>query len=85
MSGKKFVRSKNKRRGGQYRAEKQVLYYVWFICIFFSVSTSLGLSLIHYFFSFFSMIQEAHVGVGVFGKEGTQAVRSSDFAIRKFR
>lgn len=31
-----------------------------------------------------SMIQEAHVGVGIFGKEGTQAARSSDFAIRKF-
>ena len=30
------------------------------------------------------MIQEAHVGVGIFGKEGTQAARSSDFAIRKF-
>ena len=28
-----------------------------------------------------SMIQEAHIGVGVMGKEGTQAVRSSDYAI----
>lgn len=31
-----------------------------------------------------SMIQEAHVGVGVFGKEGRQAVNSSDFAIGRF-
>jgi len=32
-----------------------------------------------------SMIQEAHIGVGIFGKEGTQAARSSDYAIREFR
>jgi len=31
-----------------------------------------------------SMIQEAHVGVGIFGNEGTQAARSADFAIRMF-
>lgn len=31
-----------------------------------------------------SMIQEAHVGIGVFGKEGRQAVNSSDFAIGRF-
>lgn len=31
-----------------------------------------------------SMIQEAHVGVGIFGKEGRQAVNSSDFAIGRF-
>jgi len=28
-----------------------------------------------------SMIMEAHIGVGLFGKEGTQAVRSGDFAV----
>lgn len=32
-----------------------------------------------------SMIQEAHVGVGVVGKEGTQAARASDYSIRQFR
>eukprot|EP00727_Mastigamoeba_balamuthi_P007991 m51a1_g3812 putative probable phospholipid-transporting atpase id isoform x2 (1077) ;mRNA; r:257639-262020 len=32
-----------------------------------------------------SMIQTAHIGVGIFGREGTQAVRSSDYAIRQFR
>jgi len=31
------------------------------------------------------MIQEAHIGVGIFGKEGTQAARSSDYAIQEFR
>lgn len=32
-----------------------------------------------------SMIQEAHVGIGISGKEGRQAVNSSDFAIKRFR
>jgi phospholipid-transporting ATPase len=32
-----------------------------------------------------SMIQEAHVGVGIFGREGTQAARASDYAIHQFR
>ena len=32
-----------------------------------------------------SMIQTADVGVGIFGREGTQAARASDFAIRQFR
>jgi phospholipid-transporting ATPase len=32
-----------------------------------------------------NMIQEAHLGVGISGKEGTQAVQSSDFAISQFR
>jgi len=31
-----------------------------------------------------SMIREADVGVGIFGKEGSQAVNCSDFAIHKF-
>ena len=31
------------------------------------------------------MIMEAHIGVGIQGKEGTQAVRSSDFSIGQFR
>ena len=31
-----------------------------------------------------SMIQEAHVGVGIFGKEGMQAANSSDYAISLF-
>jgi magnesium-transporting ATPase (P-type) len=31
------------------------------------------------------MIQEAHVGIGISGKEGTQAVNASDFAIAQFR
>ncbi|RWS10698.1 putative phospholipid-transporting ATPase IF-like protein [Dinothrombium tinctorium] len=32
-----------------------------------------------------SMIQEAHVGFGLMGKEGRQAVNSSDFAFSKFK
>lgn len=31
-----------------------------------------------------SMIMEAHIGVGIRGKEGTQAVRSADYAISQF-
>ena len=32
-----------------------------------------------------SMIQEAHVGIGISGVEGMQAVRASDFSIAQFR
>ncbi|KAF0690539.1 Aste57867_18088 [Aphanomyces stellatus] len=32
-----------------------------------------------------SMIRAAHVGVGVMGQEGNQAVRSADFAIQQFK
>lgn len=32
-----------------------------------------------------SMIQAAHVGVGISGMEGLQAARSADFAIAQFR
>ncbi|XP_064615667.1 phospholipid-transporting ATPase IF-like [Liolophura sinensis] len=32
-----------------------------------------------------SMIQEAHVGLGIMGKEGRQAVRNSDYAFVRFR
>ena len=32
-----------------------------------------------------SMIQEAHVGVGISGEEGLQAARASDYAIAQFR
>ncbi|XP_071950610.1 phospholipid-transporting ATPase IF-like isoform X5 [Antedon mediterranea] len=32
-----------------------------------------------------SMIQEAHVGLGIMGKEGRQAVRCSDYAFARFR
>lgn len=32
-----------------------------------------------------SMIQEAHVGVGIFGKEGMQAALSSDYAVGQFK
>ena len=32
-----------------------------------------------------SMIQEAQVGIGISGREGTQAVNASDFAIAQFR
>jgi phospholipid-transporting ATPase len=32
-----------------------------------------------------SMIQAAHVGVGISGVEGLQAARSADFAISQFR
>ncbi|TMW60505.1 hypothetical protein Poli38472_000547 [Pythium oligandrum] len=32
-----------------------------------------------------SMIQEAHIGVGISGQEGMQAVNSSDYAIARFR
>lgn len=31
------------------------------------------------------MIREAHVGVGIAGREGMQAARSSDYAIGKFK
>ena len=31
-----------------------------------------------------SMIQEAHVGIGIFGKEDRNAARCADFAIAKF-
>lgn len=31
------------------------------------------------------MILEAHLGIGIIGKEGTQAVRSADYAIGQFR
>lgn len=30
------------------------------------------------------MIMEAHIGVGIRGKEGTQAVRSADYALSQF-
>ncbi|KAJ5067958.1 putative phospholipid-transporting atpase [Anaeramoeba ignava] len=32
-----------------------------------------------------SMIQAANVGIGIFGKEGTQAARSSDYSLTRFR
>ena len=32
-----------------------------------------------------SMIQEAHIGVGIAGKEGTQAMQASDYAFGQFR
>jgi P-type E1-E2 ATPase len=32
-----------------------------------------------------SMIQEAHVGLGLFGKEGRNASRAADFAFSKFK
>ncbi len=32
-----------------------------------------------------SMIQEAHVGIGIFGKEGRNAARSADFAFARFK
>ncbi len=32
-----------------------------------------------------SMIQAAHIGVGISGQEGMQAVMASDFAIAQFR
>ena len=32
-----------------------------------------------------SMIQEAHIGIGISGNEGMQAVRSADYAIGQFR
>ncbi|KAI9731020.1 MAG: hypothetical protein M1834_005483 [Cirrosporium novae-zelandiae] len=32
-----------------------------------------------------AMIQEAHVGIGIAGKEGLQAARSSDYSIAQFR
>eukprot|EP01029_Cantina_marsupialis_P028310 TRINITY_DN775_c0_g2_i1.p1 TRINITY_DN775_c0_g2~~TRINITY_DN775_c0_g2_i1.p1 ORF type:complete len:3227 (+),score=847.44 TRINITY_DN775_c0_g2_i1:1307-9682(+) len=31
------------------------------------------------------MIQEAHIGVGIIGNEGTQAVRAADFAVAQFQ
>lgn len=32
-----------------------------------------------------SMIQEAHIGLGIFGKEGNNAAKSSDFCFAKFK
>lgn len=32
-----------------------------------------------------AMIQESHVGIGITGKEGTQAARTSDYSIAQFR
>jgi P-type E1-E2 ATPase len=32
-----------------------------------------------------SMIQEANVGIGLYGKEGRNAARSADFALGKFK
>lgn len=32
-----------------------------------------------------SMIQEAHIGVGLYGKEGTQAARAGDYALGEFK
>lgn len=32
-----------------------------------------------------SMIQEAHIGIGISGKEGTQAAQSADFVLHQFR
>ena len=32
-----------------------------------------------------NMIQEAHVGVGLYGKEGMRAVQSSDYALVNFK
>lgn len=32
-----------------------------------------------------SMIREAHIGVGLYGNEGMQAVNSSDFALGEFK
>jgi phospholipid-transporting ATPase len=32
-----------------------------------------------------TMIQEAHVGIGIVGLEGMQAVQASDYAIAQFR
>ncbi|KAJ1566169.1 hypothetical protein HK096_002678 [Nowakowskiella sp. JEL0078] len=32
-----------------------------------------------------SMIQEANIGVGIMGREGTQAVRASDYAFQEFK
>ena len=31
------------------------------------------------------MIQEAHIGLGIFGKEGRQAVLTSDYAFARFK
>ena len=31
-----------------------------------------------------SMILSAHIGIGILGKEGSQAARSSDYAIGQF-
>lgn len=32
-----------------------------------------------------SMIQEAHIGVGIWGEEGSQAARNSDFSLHQFK
>lgn len=32
-----------------------------------------------------SMLHKAHIGVGIFGQEGTQAARAADYAIHQFK
>ncbi len=32
-----------------------------------------------------SMLQEAHIGIGIYGKEGIAAARSADYAFSKFK
>lgn len=32
-----------------------------------------------------SMIQEAHIGLGIYGKEGRNAAKSADFSFAKFK
>jgi phospholipid-transporting ATPase len=32
-----------------------------------------------------TMLREAHIGIGIFGREGSQAARSSDYALHQFR
>lgn len=32
-----------------------------------------------------AMFQQAHVGIGIYGKEGKEAARASDFAIPQFK
>ena len=48
-------------------------------CLCASTKTCLGVGFAQ------SMIQEAHIGLGIFGKEGRQAVLTSDYAFARFK
>lgn len=50
-----------------------------------SVVPSLSILIIYSRANDVGMIQEAHIGIGISGLEGQQAVNSSDFAIAQFR
>lgn len=75
----------------------QSLICVYLYSFYFSLSFSVPLRSFHRLCAYLSplcagdgandvsMIKEAHVGVGVMGREGTQAARTADYAMGEFR